>query len=203
MGLEPVALPLSRVQPRDWAVAAPQAYDALLLGSANAVRHEGSGLAALLHLPVYAVGAATAKAAKGAGFAVAAIGDGNLQSLAPLLARDGRTQALRLTGEEHLPFDPPASVRVETRCCYAVVDLPLSADLVPADAVILFHSLAMARHFEGERARLEIPVASCSAVAISARVAGQLQSGWRDVHIAAQPFDQAMLAQAALLCAGA
>ena len=203
MGLAPAALPLSAVEPRSWAVADPHRHDALLLGSANAVRHAGPDLQALIHLPVYAVGAATAKAAQQAGFTIAAIGDGNLQSLAPLLARDGRAHALRLTGEEHLPFAPLGDCRVETHICYAVVDRPLLAAQVPANAVILLHSLAMARHFEAERARLALPVAACSAVAISLRVAEALQPGWRDVHVAAQPFDQAMLAQAALLCAGA
>lgn len=191
------------MEPRAWSLENRQAFDALLLGSANAVRHAGPDGQALIHLPVYAVGAATARAAEKAGFAIAAIGDGNLQSLAPLLARDGRKCALRLTGEEHLPFAPPASCTVETQVCYAVIDLPLPASRLPANSVVMLHSLAMARHFEAERERLNLPLGQCSAIAISTRVADQLRPGWRDVHIAAQPFDQAMLTQAALLCAGA
>ena len=45
------AMPLFRVLPRAWSPPAG-AFDALLLTSANAVRHGGEGLARVRHLPV-------------------------------------------------------------------------------------------------------------------------------------------------------
>ena len=73
-GLEAEAVPLFEVEPVEWSVPDPSDFDALLLTSANAVRHGGPGLQALRELPVHAVGEATARAAREAGFAVATIG---------------------------------------------------------------------------------------------------------------------------------
>ena len=62
-GLRAIRLPLFAVQPVAWQAPDPAGFDALLLTSANAVRHGGAGLARLLSLPVFAVGEATADAA--------------------------------------------------------------------------------------------------------------------------------------------
>ncbi len=51
-GLEPVALPLFDIVPCAWVAPDPAGYDALLLTSAQAVRHAGAGLALLAGLPV-------------------------------------------------------------------------------------------------------------------------------------------------------
>ena len=72
--------PLFAVRALGWAPP-PAQFDALLIGSANAVRHAGPGLAAYAALPVYAVGAATAAAAREAGLTVIGEGAGGLQSL--------------------------------------------------------------------------------------------------------------------------
>ena len=73
--------PLFEVAARSWEGLAPQGFDALLIGSANALRHGGPGLAALRALPVLAVGETTAAEARAAGFSVAQTGAGGLQSL--------------------------------------------------------------------------------------------------------------------------
>ena len=44
LGLDSVAMPLFAVEPLDWDVPEPARYDALLLTSANAVRHGGESL---------------------------------------------------------------------------------------------------------------------------------------------------------------
>ena len=54
------------------ASARAQRFDGLLLTSANAMRYGGEGLRALRGLKVYAVGEATAEAAREAGFDIAA-----------------------------------------------------------------------------------------------------------------------------------
>lgn len=64
-GFEPIVLPLTRTEPVACGPLGDQAYDALALTSANAIRHasvELTGRAAAL--PVYAVGEATAAAAR-------------------------------------------------------------------------------------------------------------------------------------------
>src|SRR5213079_312863 len=71
-GLDAIAVPLFAVEPLAWQAPEPIGFDGLLLTSGNAVRHGGEGLQALRRLKVYAVGEATAEAARVAGFNVAA-----------------------------------------------------------------------------------------------------------------------------------
>ena len=63
-GLDALAIPLFEVRPVDWDVPDAGSFDGLLLTSANAVRHSGEQLKELRGLPVHAVGAATAAAAR-------------------------------------------------------------------------------------------------------------------------------------------
>ncbi|MBC7987264.1 MAG: uroporphyrinogen-III synthase, partial [Sphingomonadaceae bacterium] len=65
-GWEPLVAPLFAIAPLAWAPRDPAAFDALLLTSANAVSHGGKALGKYRELPVYAVGAATAAAARAA-----------------------------------------------------------------------------------------------------------------------------------------
>src|SRR5688572_19197975 len=81
IGLDALTMPLFKAEPVEWQVPDPGQFDALLLTSANAVRHAGAGLGRLRDLPVYAVGEATAAAARDAGFAIAASGDGGIERL--------------------------------------------------------------------------------------------------------------------------
>ena len=81
VGLEPHGFPMFAVTPRSWQAPPPDGHDALLLGSANALRHAGPGLAAIRHLPAYAVGEATAEAARELGIMVVAQGQGGLQGV--------------------------------------------------------------------------------------------------------------------------
>ena len=73
-GFATLSLPVFAVVPLAWDVPDPADYDALILTSANAVRHAGAGLDRLRVLPVFAVGARTAAAARAAGFDVAQTG---------------------------------------------------------------------------------------------------------------------------------
>ena len=80
-GLEAISIPLFAIEPLAWETPRADAFDALLLTSANAVRHGGHGLNALRGLPVYAVGPATADAARGAGFGIAGVGPSDIDAL--------------------------------------------------------------------------------------------------------------------------
>lgn len=55
-GLDAHGFPLFAVRALDWQPPAPDSFDALLIGSANALRHGGAALAAWRGKPAYAVG---------------------------------------------------------------------------------------------------------------------------------------------------
>ena len=94
MGLEPVVAPLFSILSAAWDAPAAGDFDAVLLTSANAARHGGTRLAHYTHLPCFAVGEATAEAARAAGFAEVHTGPGDaaalLKDLAPTRDRHSR-----------------------------------------------------------------------------------------------------------------
>jgi uroporphyrinogen-III synthase len=96
-GLDARGFPLFEVRPLAWQPPSAESFDALLLGSANALRHAGPPLDGYHGKPAYAVGATTADAASAAGLDVIAVGSGGLKLLLPRLAADHR-RLLRLSG---------------------------------------------------------------------------------------------------------
>lgn len=205
MDLAAQGFPLFAVCTLAWTEPGPASFDALLIGSANALRHGGGGLDRYKALPVYAVGATTAAAARQAGFAVAVTGEGGLQALLPQLAADGCPRVLRLSGEAHVPLDPPPGVTVETAVVYAARPLPLPAAAVPpGGCVVALHSGEAARHFAAECARLGLDRAMIALACLAPRVAeaagaGLRGGGWTEVRVA--PTDEvALLALARDMC---
>jgi uroporphyrinogen-III synthase len=97
-GLDAIAVPLFEVESVEWRVPDPADFDGLLLTSANAVRHAGASLTAVKSLPAYAVGAATADAAREAGFSIAQVGSGGVDQL--LASLDPGLRLLHLCGED-------------------------------------------------------------------------------------------------------
>ena len=100
MGLDMHGFALSRVVPVEWDMPSLARFDALLIGSANAMRLGGEKLAQLTHLPVHCVGEATAHEAKAAGFDVRHVGKGGLQSVVD--AVEAPLHYLRLVGNEYV-----------------------------------------------------------------------------------------------------
>jgi uroporphyrinogen-III synthase len=196
MGLAAIAAPLFRVRPLDW--APPAALPAaVLLTSANAVRHGGPQLAALARLPAYAVGAATAEAARQAGFGRIVTGEGDAEAILALARRDGIGALLHLAGRAHRDVVPD-DIRIDRRIVYAadpVETLPEAARAALPDAVALLHSPRAARLF----ARLADP-AGIAIAAISPATLAAAGPGWRRAEAAAQPTDASLLAVAAKLC---
>ena len=188
-GLDAVAIPLFEVCPLEWNVPAGT-YDALMLTSANAIRHGGPQLEMLHALPAYCVGAATAEAARGAGFTLAAVGQGNAASLAGEIARDLRL--LHLAGQ-HARLVPGATA-------VAVYDnVPIDP---PPEMSAVQGSVAMVHSPRaGERLSALIEQRSDIAIAaISKAAADACGEGWDEVAVAATPDDAALLAVAAELC---
>ncbi|MHA6718563.1 uroporphyrinogen-III synthase [Sphingomonas sp. RS6] len=99
-GRRAIRLPLFEIRALDWRVPDPAGFDALILTSANAVRMAGAGLATLLPLPVHAVGAATAAAARRAGFSVVAVGEAGAADLVARAEAGGVRRALHLAGRD-------------------------------------------------------------------------------------------------------
>ena len=192
MGLAPIVEPLFESAKVEW-IAPGGAFDAVMMTSANAIRFGGVRLADWYALPLYAVGAATARAARDAGFADVHAGCGTVGQLASTIARDGHRRVLYLAGRERTPHAEPA-VEIVTVVVYAMNALPRPA--IPSAAVALIHSKRAGDRFaEIVPARMMIDV-----IGISEKSVLNLGTGWRSVRWPDAPTDAAMLALAAPLC---
>lgn len=196
IGREAIAAPLFAIRPLAWTLPA-QRPQAVLMTSANAARHGGALLAALADLPLYAVGAATAKVARDAGFGRIVAGEGDAGAILALARHDGVTDLLHLAGRDHRATKAPG-LRIDRRLVYAAepVDvLPEAAAAALPEAIALLHSPRAARLF----AQLVDP----AAIAIAAISAASLEAagtGWRATAVADRPADASLLAVAAKLC---
>lgn len=193
LGLDAVSVPLFGIEPVEWVVANVTAFDGLLLTSANAVRHGGRQLQGLRPLPVYAVGEATAAAAREAGFTITTTGNAGVAAL--LNAIPPELRLLHLCGEHRAE---PHDVRQEiaTMIVYRASEIP-DPGLGDCDgSVALIHSPRAARRLAGligDRAGIAI-------AAISGAAAEAVGTGWDIVETATEPNDDALLALAARLC---
>lgn len=204
MGLAITGHALSEIRAVDWECPDPEEVDGLLIGSANAILHGGPHLGQLIGKPVYAVGEATAAAARAAGFTVPMVGSGGLQGV--LDAIPAPRHLLRIAGEEHVPLAPPPGVTFAEVIAYRSVPLPLDPLgplLASGEALVLLHSAATARHFAGECDRLGLARAAIALAALGPRIAAAAGEGWRAVHIAAQPDEDTLLQLVFDLCGGA
>lgn len=201
LGLEAHGFPLFAIAALPWEAPDPARFDALLAGSGNVFRHGGPALAALRRLPVYAVGTATADAARAAGFSVTAIGSGGLQGVLDTIPAGKRL--LRLAGAERILLVVPPGVTMTERVVYASEPLHMPADLVRLledPAVVALHSAEAARHFAAECERCGVVRAGLRLACIGPRVAAAAGSGWDMIATAAAPSETALLAKAAELC---
>ncbi|OHT18421.1 uroporphyrinogen-III synthase [Edaphosphingomonas haloaromaticamans] len=199
LGLEAVVAPLFVTRPLPWQPPPADRFDAVMLTSAAAARLGGDGLAAYRALPAFAVGAATADAARAAGFADIQAGDADAPALLERIAAAGHRRLLHLAGREHRAAAHPA-IAIDRAIVYAadaVEALPRPARAALAEgAVALLHSPRAARHFAG----LVDRTAGIGIAAISPAVAEAAGKGWAAIGIADHPDDAALLAVAAALC---
>ncbi|WP_379920759.1 uroporphyrinogen-III synthase [Erythrobacter sp. R86502] len=195
MGLAITGLPLSEIRALEWDCPEPDGIDGLLIGSANAILHGGPNIARVAGKPVYAVGEATAAAARSAGFTIAMTGSGGLQGVLDTIAAP--CHLLRIAGEEHVPLVPPAGVTFAEVIAYRSAFLPLDpvrSALSQGGALVLLHSAATARHFAMECDRLGLVRRNIVLAALGPRIAAAAGTGWGAVHTATQP-DEATLLQ--------
>lgn len=188
MGLEVRAIPLFEVVPVAWTAPDAAGFDGLILTSANAVRHGGPGLEPLKALPVHAVGAATAAAARAAGFTIASVGDGGSRHMG---LPAGRT-LLHLAGRDHFETGAAATIVVyEARA----IGRPQGIDGLAGSVAAVHSPRTGSRLAELVEGRSAIAIA-----AISPAAAAACGGGWQRVHAAAMPNEAALLALAARLC---
>jgi uroporphyrinogen-III synthase len=196
-GLDAVAIPLFEVEPVAWEVPDINQFDALLLTSANAVLYGSASLEALKCLPAYAVGAATAEAAREAGFDVAMTGDSGVDELLSRI-RPG-VKLLHICGEHRrAPADPLQAITPIT--VYRSRERP-SPDLrLSEGAVVLVHSPRAAAVFRKMLGAANFNRASVAIAAISRAAAEAAGGGWESIDVAGRPSDDALLALAERLC---
>ncbi|WP_116091535.1 uroporphyrinogen-III synthase [Sphingomonas crusticola] len=198
-GLQAIPAPIFTLKSVAWDAPAPREHDALMLTSANAVRHAGAALDLYRALPAYAVGEATAVAASAAGFADVRVGASDAAALIGLMARDGVARPLHLAGRDRKSGAAPFPIA--RRIVYAadpVAALPGAARAaLGRGAVTLVHSPRAGRLFASLLAAAELSPLTVSIAAISADAAS---GSWKEAAIAATPDDAALLAAALSLC---
>ncbi len=199
LGLAPAVAPLFTVRPLAWQPP-PGSFDAVMLTSAHAARLAGDGLTPLLSSPCYAVGEATARAARDAGFARIVTGPSDGDALVARMAADGAGSALWLAGADRTMLKE-AGVRIAAVAVYAadpVAALPPEAGAALRDgALALLHSARAAALFAKLAAHFRPTI---RIAALSGKVAGAAGAGWAEVAVADRPRDEALLELAAKLC---
>lgn len=192
-GLSAIKLPLFKIEPIAWTPPDVAGFDGLLVTSANAIQVAGEGLDQLKSLPVYAVGPATAEAAREAGLDVAKVGPARVAGL--LRGIDPDLRLLHLAGEERI--DP-------RRVWQKITVLPVyrataieGVDPGPLErSVVLVHSPRAG----GRLAEIALDRSTIAVAAISPAAAEACGEGWEEVASAATPADLPLLALAARLC---
>lgn len=182
-GRTAIRLPLFEAKPVAWDVPDPAAFDALIVTSANAMRHGGRGLAALLDLPVYAVGEATAEAARRAGFQIAATGNTGSADLIARAQREGIAQSLHLAGRERTI--EPGGIIAQIITVYATD--PIAIDAARAarlnGAVVLVQSARTGERLAEIADAAGLDRGTIALVAIGRRAAEAAGTGWEQIVV--------------------
>jgi uroporphyrinogen-III synthase len=206
-GLRPILAPMLAVRTLAAALPAPDAIQAILVTSANALQGLSS---ALRDLPLLAVGAATAKLAVGLGFTNVQSADGDAVALAALTRRCCNTSGLPLLLAHGAGHGDPLAEAL-TAAGFALLRAAVYAtepvtSLAPAARnawqsqdleAALFFSAGTARVFADLAGGAELAgyASGVEAIAISARTAAALAPlPWRRVRVADRPDQEAMLA---------
>jgi uroporphyrinogen-III synthase len=202
LGLEALGHPLFETRAVDWAAPEPADYVGVMLTSTNAARLAGPDLSRYTHLPLFAVGEATADAARDAGFISIVSGEGDVSFLLAKIATLGLHKILHLAGEEYRDV-PTLGVEVDRRTVYAAEPVKPSAafaEVLDRGAVALLHSPRAAARFASLVDQLGADRNHIKIAAISSNAAACAGAGWEEVAVAPVPRDEALVGLAATLC---
>ena len=215
-GLEALPAPMLRFTPVAFRHEADAGFAAVIVTSANAVRAvaDQPQLASWRKLPLFAVGARTATAARDAGFADVISADGDADALRDLLAaslsgkRLSAAQPLLYLAGADLARDlaaelAPLGLQVTTLTTYrmaAVTELPAAVIAAFAGGgieAVLHYSRRSARAFvaAARLAGVEISALAIPQCCLSEQVAAVLrEAGATQVMVAARPDENALFA---------
>ncbi len=199
MGLEAITAPIFRIAPVDWQAPESEAFDAVLLTSANAARWAGPKLLQFARLPCYAVGEATTAAAAGAGFGDVRTGPSDGAAVASLMETDGVKAAFHPCGRHHIAFDAPPT-RIERRIVYESRALNALPEGLDGSALVLIHSPRSAAQLAQLAKEAGAPKDRVALAAISEAAAQAAGPGWKAKSVACEPRDHALLELAVKLC---
>ncbi len=197
-GLDAISAPIFAVEPESWTLP-DLAFDAVLITSANALRHGGAGMTTIQHLPVLAVGKASAQMAIDAGFAVAITGNGDSAALLGQAINAGYRHLLWLAGADHMPLESTDQVAITPVITYQSVAIeppPELARNLAKPCIVMLHSVRAAAHFADICAKVDIDRSRINLASISPAVAAAAGDGWRSVAVADAPNDAALLSAA-------
>jgi uroporphyrinogen-III synthase len=201
-GLEPHRFPLFETRPVAWEPPDPLPYTGIMMTSANAARFAGPALLKYLHLPLFAVGDATAEAARAVGFTSVVSGDKDVARLLAEIATLGEQHILHLCGADHLPSSA-IGIHIARRIVYTSVPLALPAGLanqLGKAPIAMLHSPRAAERFAQLVAEVGADRNQINLIAISQSAADAAGEGWEKVAIAPQPRDEALIEIACRLC---
>ncbi|MEO9635421.1 MAG: uroporphyrinogen-III synthase [Parasphingorhabdus sp.] len=202
LDLSVVVDPLFVIEAVPWLAPKTAEFDALLLTSANALKFGGADLNIYQSLPVLAVGEKTAAAATDAGFQVVETGQAGAQDLLDHSTADQYRNILWLTGEQYTEISAPERhlhILPVYRSQACELGEQAKACLAEETAILLYSARA-AQHLAAELDRLYLPKSRYHMLAFSAKVAEAAGNGWKSLHVADQPDDDALLSLASRLC---
>lgn len=198
LGLKPIVMPLFEVTPVTWQAPDPAAFDALLLTSANAVRHGGEQLQQLRGLKAHCVGRATADSARAAGLDIGSVGKAGVERLLDSIETDERL--LHLCGEERTPVGEPKQ-EITTIAVYRAAELPRPPNIAQATgAIVLVHSPRAGARFAELADETHLDRGSIAIAAISEAAAHATGEGWERRAGADRPEERALLELARSMC---
>lgn len=201
-GFDPVCMPFFQIVPRSWHAPDPSAYDAVLVTSANAIRHAGRELDGLRALCFHAVGEHSANAICAAGLQLGATGSAGIGALLDTLAATGGGRLLWLAGEDRTNVTPPASITLDAVTVYA--SEPVAQDrnaiaAISACPIVALHSVRAADAFAACVDAAGLPRGRFLLAAFSQPIAQAAGTGWGGLAIAEEPTDAALLSSAQAL----
>lgn len=210
LGFKPLLAPLLTVETLPPPPLPDWAPDALLLSSARAPARACAAYGEMLDgLPVFAVGPATAAAARRAGLVLAHVGASNASDALAAAAAAGHRRILHLRGADAAPLAVPPEVSVWPSPLYrAVATQALPQPVVAAlsrtaQAIVPLFSPRSARLFAGLVDAAGLARGQLALVALSPAVAEAAGAGWRTLAVASRPGAAEALAVALRLWQGA
>lgn len=195
-GHVPTIMPLFEIQPVATTAISASGYDAIVLTSGNAVRAAEPFLKSNAHVPVYAVGSATARAAEKCAITPFRTGSSGIDSLVDVAVQEGRTRLLWLAGEDHSPLQPRAGVIVDTYIVYKSVAVQAPDDFTAAVAhsdLVILHSSRAAQYFANCCDDAGISRQDVALATFSDAIARNTGDGWAICIVAPAPNDAALL----------